>query len=121
MTREGVATVARQEFRLRIRAGRWKVLLAAWFLLLAALTLLLSLAAGRVAGLQDQGTLVYGGLTIVVLGLSLLVVPSLSAQSVNGDRERGTPGALQVTGCRPPTSRWASSRRPGAPRCCSSP
>lgn len=97
MTREGIATVARQEFRLRIRAGRWKVLLAGWFLLLAALTLLLSLAARRVTGLQDRGTLVYGGLAIVVLGLSLLVVPSLSAQSVNGDRERGTLAALQVT------------------------
>ncbi len=39
----------------------------------------------------------YGGLTLVVLGLSLLVVPSLAAQSVNGDRERGTLATLQVT------------------------
>ena len=97
MTSSGIATVARQEFRLRIRAGRWRTLLAAWFLLLAAFTGLLRLAAGTVDGLRDRGTLVYGGLVLVVLGLSLLVVPSLAAQSVNGDRERGTLATLQVT------------------------
>jgi hypothetical protein len=32
-----------------------------------------------------------------VLGLALLVVPALAAQSVNGDRERGTLATLQVT------------------------
>jgi hypothetical protein len=34
---------------------------------------------------------------LFVLGLALLVVPSLAAQSVNGDRERGTLATLQVT------------------------
>lgn len=97
MTGEGVATVARQEFRLRIRAGRWKLLLGAWVLVLLALTVLLRLAAGTVESLQDKGVVVFGGLVLVVLGLSLLVVPSLAAQSVNGDRERGTLAALQVT------------------------
>ncbi len=32
MTGSGIATVARQEFRLRIRAGRWKWLVGAFFL-----------------------------------------------------------------------------------------
>ncbi len=97
MTRSGIATVARQEFRLRIRAGRWRLLLAGWFVLLALFTGLLRLAAGSVEGLEERGTLIYGGLVLVVLGLSLLVVPSLAAQSVNGDRERGTLATLQVT------------------------
>ena len=97
MTGEGVATVARQEFRLRIRAGRWKFLLGAWVLVLLVLTVLLRLAAGTVESLSDKGIVVFGGLVLVVLGLSLLVVPSLAAQSVNGDRERGTLAALQVT------------------------
>jgi ABC-2 type transport system permease protein len=39
----------------------------------------------------------FGVLMIVVLGLSLLVSPALAAQSVNGDRERGTLATLQVT------------------------
>jgi ABC-2 type transport system permease protein len=34
---------------------------------------------------------------LFVLGLSLLVVPALTAQSVNGDRERGVLATLQVT------------------------
>lgn len=97
MTRQGVATVARQEFRLRIRAGRWKYLLLAWFVLLALFTVGLRLAVGGVDDLDDDGAIVYGGLVLLVLGLSLLVVPSLAAQSVNGDRERGTLAALQVT------------------------
>jgi len=97
VTGAGVATVARQEFRLRIRAGRWKLLLVLWFLLLAVFTVLARLAVGTVQGLEDRGTGVYGALALVVLGLSLLVVPSLAAQSVNGDRERGTLAALQVT------------------------
>ena len=39
MTGAGVATVARQEFRLRIRAGRWKALLAAFFVVLLSTVL----------------------------------------------------------------------------------
>src|SRR5205085_921714 len=45
----------------------------------------------------NKGVVVYGGLTLLVLGLALLVAPTLSAQSVNGDRERGTLATLQVT------------------------
>ena len=95
----GVLVVARQEFRLRIRAGRWKLLLGAFFGVLALVTLLLSTAVSGVVeeDLRYRGTVVFGGLMLFVLGLALLVVPSLSAQSVNGDRERGTLATLQVT------------------------
>jgi ABC-2 type transport system permease protein len=97
MSLRGIGVVARQEFRLRIRAGRWRWLLAAWVLVLVGFTVLLRAAAGTADALQDKGTVVFGGLMLFVLGLALLVVPSLAAQSVNGDRERGTLATLQVT------------------------
>ncbi len=99
MTGAGIATVARQEFRLRIRAGRWKVLLAVFFAILVGFTALLRAGLGQlsVEELPYKGTVLYGGLTLFVLGLALLVVPALAAQSINGDRERGTLATLQVT------------------------
>ena len=98
----GVATVAAQEFRLRIRAGRWRWLLGAWFVTLAAFTVLVRLALGATAGEaavdnRPYGTPMYGSLMLLVLGMGMLVVPALTAQSVNGDRERGTLATLQVT------------------------
>ncbi len=99
MTGAGIVTVARQEFRLRIRAGRWKWLLAGFFAILLGFTALLRAGLGQLpsAQLPFKGTIVYGGLMLFVLGLALLVVPALAAQSVNGDRERGTLATLQVT------------------------
>jgi ABC-2 type transport system permease protein len=99
VTRYGIATVARQEFTIRIRAGRWRWLLGAWFVVLLLVTLLMQLAVGTIddGRAANKGVVVYGGLTLLVLGLALLVAPTLSAQSVNGDRERGTLATLQVT------------------------
>jgi ABC-2 type transport system permease protein len=99
MSPQGIATVARQEFRLRIRAGRWRWLLAAFFLVLLAFTALLRTGLSNLPPeeLPFKGTVIYGGLMLFVLGLALLVVPALAAQSVNGDRERGTLAVLQVT------------------------
>jgi ABC-type transport system involved in multi-copper enzyme maturation permease subunit len=99
MSTSGIATVARQEFRLRIRAGRWKWLLGIFFLVLLGFTVLLRLALSQVSEeeVAFKGTVLYGGLMLFVLGLALLVVPALAAQSVNGDRERGTLATLQVT------------------------
>jgi ABC-type transport system involved in multi-copper enzyme maturation permease subunit len=99
MSPQGIATVARQEFRLRIRAGRWRWLLSLWFLILLLFTGLLraSLSGFTEDDVVDKGVVLYGGLMLFVLGLALLVVPALAAQSVNGDRERGTLATLQVT------------------------
>jgi ABC-2 type transport system permease protein len=99
MTGQGIRTVAQQEFTIRIRAGRWRWLLGIWFALLFLVTLLMRLAVGQIddGHAANKGVVVYGGLTLLVLGLALLVVPTLSAQSVNGDRERGTLATLQVT------------------------
>ena len=99
MSPHGIATVARQEFRLRIRAGRWRWLLSIWFAVLLLFTALLRGALGGFTrdDVVDKGIVIYGGLMLFVLGLALLVVPALAAQSVNGDRERGTLATLQVT------------------------
>jgi ABC-type transport system involved in multi-copper enzyme maturation permease subunit len=95
MTLRGVFLVLGQEFRVRLRTGRWRWLLAAWVATVALFTLLLDLALG---GTQEpHGIPLFGGLMLFVLGLVLVVTPSLTAQSINGDRERGTLAALQVT------------------------
>ena len=43
----GILTVAKLEFRLRIRAGRWRWLVGAWFLVLAGVTWLVRTAAAE--------------------------------------------------------------------------
>ena len=94
----GVLTVARLELKVRVRAGRWRWLLAGWFVVLVGFTVLLRLALFRAQNLDGNvGTVMYGGLQLFLLALALLVMPALTAQSVNGDRERGTLGVLQVT------------------------
>jgi ABC-type transport system involved in multi-copper enzyme maturation permease subunit len=100
----GVLTVARLEFKLRIRAGRWRWLVGAWFVVLAVVTWLVRTAAsqpdilgGSVERERTLGAVMFGVVVLVVLALALLVAPALAAQSVNGDRERGTLATLQVT------------------------
>jgi ABC-type transport system involved in multi-copper enzyme maturation permease subunit len=100
----GVLTVARLEFRLRIRAGRWRWLVGAWFLVLAGVTWLVRSAAAQpnlvgpeTQGPKTLGAVMFGVVVLVVLALALLVAPALAAQSANGDRERGTLATLQVT------------------------
>lgn len=92
----GVLTVAVHEFRLRIRAGRWRWLLGTWVVTLAVLTALTRSALVR-SGQTAPGTDMFGALTLFVLALALLVVPALAAQSVNGDRTRGLLATLQTT------------------------
>jgi ABC-type transport system involved in multi-copper enzyme maturation permease subunit len=97
--------VITQEFRIRLRTGRWRWLLGAWLVLLLLFTLLLDL------GLQTgysyipdnslRGVPLFGFLMFFVLGSMLVISPALTAQTINGDRERGTLATLQVTRLRP--------------------
>ena len=92
----GVRTMAEHEFRLRLRAGRWRWLLGAWFVTLLLLTW--GLRAALVAtGAPEPGVDMFGGLMLFMLALAMLVVPALTAQSINGDRERGVLATLQTT------------------------
>jgi ABC-2 type transport system permease protein len=94
----GMTTVARLELVLRYRAGRWRWLLVSWFLGLTVFSVLLELVVRRSHGYQShEGTVLFGGLQLFMLGLALFIVPALTSQSVNGDREQGRLGVLQVT------------------------
>jgi ABC-type transport system involved in multi-copper enzyme maturation permease subunit len=95
MSFHGVSIVVRQEFRVRLRTGRWRWLLGSWVVVILLFTMLLSVALTDIDG--PHGVPLFGGLMLFVLGLVLIVSPALTAQSVNGDRERGTLATLQVT------------------------
>jgi ABC-2 type transport system permease protein len=101
MTPSGFLLVARQEFRMRLRTGRWRWLLGAWVLIVGGFTALLdlSLETGYAIGdaVQAEGVPLFGFLMLFVLGLILVISPALTSQSINGDRERGTLATLQVT------------------------
>jgi ABC-2 type transport system permease protein len=94
----GVATVARLELTMRLRTGRWRALLAVWFVVLAGFTVLMRLAIGHTnLPSANRGTVLYGSLQLFLLAIALLIMPALACQSVNGERERGTLAALQVS------------------------
>ncbi len=94
----GIITMARLELMLRFRAGRWRWLLVSWFLGLVLFSVLLELVIRRSEGYQGhEGTVLFGGLQLFMLALALFIVPALTSQSVNGDREQGRLGVLQVT------------------------
>jgi ABC-2 type transport system permease protein len=105
LTWHGVRTVAELELRQRIRSTRWIVALVVWFVVVGAITGLVWLstnAMGAGAGIDGpggsyQGPLVFGLVVFFVLFLGLLVAPTLSATSINGDRSAGTLAILQVT------------------------
>ncbi len=95
MSLHGVRTVAVLELRQRLRTSRWPIVIGIWFLVI-----------GAVAGLtwwavqsqpRDRGTTLYDVVLFFVLGLGMLVVPSLTATSINGDREHGVLATLQTT------------------------
>ncbi|MHB1474775.1 MAG: ABC transporter permease [Dermatophilaceae bacterium] len=95
MSVHGVRTIAVLELRQRVRTSRWPVVIGIWFLVI-----------GAVAGLtwwavhsqpRDRGTTLYDVTLFFVLGLGMLVVPSLTATSINGDREHGVLATLQTT------------------------
>lgn len=93
----GVALVAQHEFQLRLRTGRWRWLLGGWFVVVTLFTALLKFALTKVGAEGPDGVPMFGALMLWVLALSLLVSPALSAQAINGDRDRGTLATLQVT------------------------
>jgi ABC-type transport system involved in multi-copper enzyme maturation permease subunit len=101
----GVWLVARQEFRIRLRTGRWRWLLGVWVLVLALFTGLLDLSLNTGYGFEDddtrRGVPLFGILMLFVLFLVLVISPALTSQVINGDRERGTLATLQVTRLRP--------------------
>jgi len=69
-----------------------------WFIGLVLFSWLLSVSISRSSSLDGhRGDVLFGGLQLFMLLLALFIVPALTSQSVNGDRERGRLGVLQVT------------------------
>ncbi|MEJ5945441.1 hypothetical protein WDZ17_09060 [Pseudokineococcus basanitobsidens] len=93
----GVRTVALLELRQRLRATRWFVVLAVWVAVLVGVSLLVRAAAAATGDLDELGSLLFSAVAFLVLGMGLLVVPALTATSVNGDRADGVLAPLQVT------------------------
>lgn len=96
-TVRGARLVAGQEFRIRLRTGRWRWLLGAWIVVLFVVTLLTDVALHTSEIDGPVGIPLFGVLMLFVLALVLVISPALTAQSVNGDRERGTLATLQIT------------------------
>ena len=90
------------ELRQRFRGRRWWIVLIIWFVVLGGLTALIRSAALR--GSTDEsfevGTFMFSSLAVLMLALACLVVPSLTATSINGERDRGTLAILQATALR---------------------
>jgi len=101
LTWHGVRTVAALELRQRVRSSRWKAALIVWFVVVGAITLLASGALLFVgtssASREASGAALFVVVTALVLGLGLLVTPTLASTAVNGDRSAGTLATLQVT------------------------
>ena len=99
LTWHGIRTVAQLELRQRVRSTRWIVALVVWFVVVGGLTLLITGVLNQDgAGIDAAaGELLFGAVTFLVLGLGLLVTPTLTSTAINGDRSAGTLATLQVT------------------------
>ena len=91
------------ELRQRMRGKRWWILLGIWFLSLFGLVALIRAAmdrANEVSGSGSQpevGAMMFSSLALLVLAFACLVLPALTATSINGERDRGTLAILQAT------------------------
>lgn len=95
MSWHGIRTVAALELRQRLRTSRWPIVLAIWFLVIALVAVLTYLTVNDPQ--LRSGESMYDVVVFFVLGLGMLIVPSLTATSVNGDREQGVLATLQTT------------------------
>ncbi|MDR1712402.1 MAG: ABC transporter permease [Propionibacteriaceae bacterium] len=106
----GLSTVVGLELRQRVRSKRWFIALTAWFVFIGFISgLIIWTARFSYTQLQTEGystvldinaqtgPMVFGTITLFVLGMGLLIAPTFSATSINGDRAQGTLATLQAT------------------------
>ncbi|BDA64423.1 ABC transporter permease [Actinomyces capricornis] len=102
MTRNGVMTVAQLELRQRVRSTRWRIMLLIWALVLLLVCGGLTLLALPTDELLRSATpWLYDIIVCFVMGIGLIVAPTLSSTSINGDRADATLALLQATALRP--------------------
>jgi len=98
----GVRLVAALELRQRVRSTKWKWALVSVGVLIGGVTFLVW-GATHAFGVDSggdyggPGDLVFGLVVFFVLFLGLVVSPTLSATSINGDVRDGTMAPLQAT------------------------
>ena len=96
----GLRLVTSLELRQRLRSKRWYVALAVWTLVMmgiGALGLGPTLYSAQWDEVGPIAAMVFSLQMILVLFAMLLVVPALSAGSINGDRTAGTLATLQAS------------------------
>ena len=96
----GLWLVTSLELRKRLRSARWYVALAVWTLVLlgiGGLGLAPTLYTAQWDSIEPAAAMIFSLQIILVLFAMLLVVPALSAGSVNGDRTAGTLATLQAS------------------------
>ena len=96
----GIWLVTSLELRQRIRSVRWYVALSLWMLVLIGIGLLVLGPTAMISGWNSIGptaAVVFSLQMILVLFAMLLVIPALSAGSINGDRTAGTLATLQAS------------------------
>jgi ABC-type transport system involved in multi-copper enzyme maturation permease subunit len=95
MSLHGVRTIALLELRQRLRTSRWQLALGTWFLIIGAAAALTWWAVHDQP--SERGTTLYDVVLFFVLGLGMLLAPSLTSTSINGDRDRGVLATMQTT------------------------
>jgi len=89
-----LGTIIRLELTQRLRSVAWYVLLGIFALVLLVVT---ALAVTASVLTRDSGGWLFSLLIFLVLLLALLVSPTLSGNSINGDRDAATLAPMQVT------------------------
>lgn len=105
LTWAGLRTVAALELRQRVRSTRWVVSLVVFGVVVGVVTTLTFFVSRQMTADMaadpaidaTAGRTMFGFIVFFVLFLGLLVSPTLSATSINGDRANGTLATLQVT------------------------
>ena len=95
MNAQRLGTIVRLELTQRTRSVAWYVLLGVFAVLLVIVTSL-SFMAFSWSG-QERGSAIYSTIVYITLLLVVLVSPTLSGNSINGDRDAATLAPVQVT------------------------
>lgn len=97
----GLRTVTELELKQRIRSRRWIWALVAWFLVIGSITSLVIFATSRTLDTDQSapnpGPMAFALNVFFVLGMGLIIAPTFTATSINGDRAAGTLATLQAT------------------------
>ena len=94
MSAQRLGTIISLELTQRMRSVAWYVLLGVFALLLVIVTTLSFLAWGFT---HRPGAAIYSTIVYITLLLIVLVSPTLSGNSINGDRDAATLAPVQVT------------------------